>query len=122
MSNAAQPAGQRDRRVRLEKKTTTTSASGAQSVAWTAQCVVWASVLPIRGRERLDTYKVDAKVDTRIVVLATKTLRTGTITAAEWRVVDVLRGITYNIESVIEAGLRRETLELMCTSGSNDGR
>lgn len=115
-------AGRLNRRVRFETKTETQDAMGARTVSWVALCTVWGAVEPLRGREYLEAYKVATPVTTRITVRAGRDISAETLRPELHRAVDALRGTVYNIESVIESSLRREVIELMCTSGSNDGR
>lgn len=115
-------AGRLNRRVRFEKKTETQDAMGARTVSWAALCTVWGAVEPLRGREYLDAYKVASPVTTRITVRAGRDISAEILRPDTHRAVDVLRGTVYNIETVIESSLRREMVELMCTSGTNDGR
>lgn len=115
-------AGRLNRRVRFETKIETQDAMGARTVSWTPLCTVWASVEPLRGREYLEAYKVASPVTTRITARAGRDISAETLRPNTHRAVDALRGTVYNIESVIESSLRRQMIEIMCTSGTNDGR
>lgn len=111
-------AGKLRHRVRIEEKAGASTSTGFRSVSWTPKCTVWASVEPLRGREYMEAYKATAPVDTRIGLRALAF----ELKPDLHRIVHVGSGKAYNVQAVIDPALRGERLEVMCSTGSNDGR
>ena len=101
------PAGDLDRRIRIERQVRgEDSPGGEETYTWALVSIVWANVRPLRGRELFAAQQVAAKVDTRFRIR----WRTG-ITPERMRIVDD-QGRGYDIMAVLEIG-RRDGLEIM---------
>jgi len=93
-------------RVNLQRRTTTQSATGQPTVAWTTYAARWASVRPLQGREFMLAKQVAADVTTEI-----KLRYLGGVTAED----RVLFGSRiYDINTVINTDERNVELVLMC--------
>jgi SPP1 family predicted phage head-tail adaptor len=105
-------AGEFNRRVTLQTKSTTRAANGEEVVTWGDTATVWAFVEPLRGREFFAGAQMTDAVDYRVTVR----YRTGVV-----REMRVKYGTEYlDIVSVIEVG-KKVALELMCVSGVRNG-
>jgi SPP1 family predicted phage head-tail adaptor len=110
-------AGSLKNRVNIQRRVEVQSASGAKTIAWDHVCQVWADVRKLRGREFLAAYKETAPVTTAI-----KMRWPGfDLTPEGYRLVDVSSKERYDILSVIP-GRHQTDVELMCLTGSTDGR
>jgi SPP1 family predicted phage head-tail adaptor len=96
-------AGKLDRRITVERATTTTDAYGGEVATWVPLGTVWAAVEPISDGERFRAAEVAAQVTTRFRI------RWGLGVTVEDRV--VYDGRTYGIVGVKEIG-RREGQEI----------
>lgn len=106
-------AGRLDKRVTIQSMTATRNAIGEPVEAWADVATVWAAVEPVQGREFWEQQQVQSEVTTRIRIR----YRAG-VTAA-MRV--TYGGRFYNIKSVIDPRERHDEMQLMCSSGVNDG-
>jgi len=84
--------------------------------SWVPVTTVAASIEPLTGRERLSADQLQGETDTRIRFRWSP--RVAGITAA-WR--GRHGSVIYNIGSIADAKLRHRELELLCTSGVNEG-
>ena len=108
-------AGPMRERVKLQRPATGIDARGQASDEWVDVITVWGRVEPIRGREYFAASQVQAAADVRI------TIRYRTDIDATWRAVH--RDVPHALVSPpIDPNARKETLELMCTTGARDGR
>jgi SPP1 family predicted phage head-tail adaptor len=104
-------AGDLDRRVDLQKKVITRTSTGAEEWSWVSQRIVWASILPIRGREYMTADHLRSDIEVRIVMRYQRDLSV----ASTWRAVS--ENLVYSIKSIIQFRSDRKRLELMCTAG-----
>ena len=99
-------------RIAIEAATETADSGGGFADPWAAPRVVaraWASIEPLRGRERLQAQQLEASVTHKIVLRYRADLR------ASHRV--AFQGRVFNIRSVINVGERSRWLELLCEEG-----
>lgn len=100
-------AGRLDRRVALQRATTTQNATtGEQVRIWADEATVWAQVEPLAGSELFRAQQLEAKADTRFRIR----YRTGITPAETLRI--AYGGRYYDLRSVVELG-RREGLEIL---------
>lgn len=102
-----------NRIVSIQRKTTTTDSYGGQVATWTTYATVWASVMPLKGRELIAAQAAQSEVTTRI----------GMYYRADVRPADrILHGSNiYNIMSVIDPEDGHRELQIMTTTGLNEG-
>jgi len=103
-------------RIAVDEPIATRTAGGAESITWECVGNAWASIEPIRGREALIGEQVLADMDTRIKVRWSKSLDRMT---EKWRLRH--EGRIYNIKQVAHIALRRREIEIMASSGLNNG-
>jgi len=102
-------------RVKLQRPAAGIDALGQALDTWEDVATVWARVEPMRGREYFAAAQVQSTAEVRI------TIRHRTDIDATWRVQH--RGVAHALVSPpIDPHARKETLELMCTTGARDGR
>lgn len=94
-----------DRRALIESPTSTRDAFGAIVPGWTAVATVWASVIPVRGTERVAQ---GAQISTALYEVS---IRWRSDIAANCRV--TVDGRVMQIRSITEVG-RRVVTKLMC--------
>jgi SPP1 family predicted phage head-tail adaptor len=108
-------AGLLNQRILLQRPGAGIDARGQAEDAWVDVATVWARVEPMRGREYFAAAQMQATADVRI------TIRHRSDIDATWRALH--RGVAHALVSPpIDPHARRETLELMCTTGARDGR
>lgn len=100
-------AGELRKRVILQVKTVTRSASGEETITWSDHATVWASIEPLQGREYFTAQKEQSEVTTRIRIRFRRNI------TSEWRVKESVKRI-YLIETIIDPDERHRHLELMC--------
>jgi SPP1 family predicted phage head-tail adaptor len=96
-------SGRLDRKITLQKPTTSRDAYGGQATSWTDEATVWAQVQQQSGRELFAAGKL-AEVD------ALFKIRYRSDVDETWQV--VYDGRTYDIQSVKELG-RKDGLEIV---------
>lgn len=106
-------AGDLNRRITIQQRSSTPDSYGQQSGAWTDVVTCWAGIEPLTGRELLAAQAVNTE-NTHQVKLR---YRTG-ITAA-MRV--VYQGRLFNILSVIDPDTAHVALHLLCSEGLTQG-
>jgi SPP1 family predicted phage head-tail adaptor len=94
-------------RVMLEQVTRTADGQGGWTEAWGTLATVWAGVEPLRGVERYEAQKINAKISHKVVIRAL----TG-VTAAQ-RVKFGDRYLT--VEGVININEKNQTMEMYCS-------
>ena len=87
--------------------------SGEPDTSWADYLTVYASIEPLRGRELLLAQQLVSEVSVRIRMR----YRAG-VTAAMRA---VFEGVNYSILAVIDVELKHAELELMCSTGVNQG-
>lgn len=105
-------AGKLDRRITLQRATTTANSLNEPIQTWAAIATVWAAKMEVRDSERQRAAETAAVIDTRFQIRWSS--QVSDIDAAD-RV--VFGGRTFNILGVKEIG-RREGLELSCQARS----
>lgn len=112
-------AGKLNQQVAFDEPVEDQTSSGAETVTFTERIVVWASIEPLNGRERLQAEAITADIDVRI---RTRWLPLFDQVTAKWRARDVRRGTVYNISAPpanLESGDRE--VEIVANTGLNQG-
>jgi SPP1 family predicted phage head-tail adaptor len=102
--------------VEVDEPITSRASTGEELVSFERAFRARADIEPLTGREVLLLGGIEETFNTRIV------LRYSPTTArikAKWRLRH--RGTTYNIGSIVNTAMRDRELELLCSSGLNDG-
>ena len=107
-------AGNLDQRLTLRRRQSGVDVLGQESTSWTTLATVWGRAEPIRGREFFAAATVQSETAVRFTVRYRADLSPAD--QVLWR------GQAHDIQSVIDVGGRKETLELMCMAGVKDGR
>jgi SPP1 family predicted phage head-tail adaptor len=110
-------AGDLRHRIAVQAKTSTQDASGDPVDSWATLATIWGKVEPVRGREA--TYAGDqvlGEMDTRVTVR---------YSPASAQITQGHRlehqGSIFNVVSVAHVRLGKQTIEILCKSGVNDG-
>lgn len=106
-------AGDLRKRITIEQRSASQSASGEQSHAWTLVAVVSAAVEPMSGRELEKAQAVFAEVSHQVLIR----WRPGI--TAKMRV--SYDGRLFNIGAVIDENERHRQLTLLCVEGLSEG-
>lgn len=116
-------AGALRERVVIETAVDTQDSTTGEPVrTWSTLATVWASIEPLRVREALIANIVLSQADTRIRIRWARALANlGTKSRVRWTGVDGRNEVIYDVVSVIEPMVRRQELELICQSGTNEG-
>jgi SPP1 family predicted phage head-tail adaptor len=106
-------AGKLDKRVRLERQSEVQDEAGQPLEKWILVAPVWAEIKDISGREFLAAQASQSAVQTKIRIRYREGI------SASMRAV---HGSTvYNIEAALDKTGKRVELELMCSTGLNNG-
>lgn len=100
-------------RITIQVRSTTDDAAGEPALIWATFAAVWANATDMTGREYIAGQAITNVVTTTIIIR----YRAG-VTAA-MRV--VMRGVTYNIQAVIEPENKRREMHLMCVRNVANG-
>lgn len=114
MGVATPAAGSLDQRITLQQRVAGVGTLGQAAQSWTPVAEVWARAEPLRGREYFAAGQTQSEVTVRFTIRYRSGVTSG------MRV--VWRGQAYDIASVIEPQGARQVLELMCATGSGNGR
>lgn len=116
-------AGLLRQRVVIESAVDTQDSTTGEPVrSWAALATVWASIEPLRVREALIANIVLSQADTRVRIRwAAALANLGTKSRVRWTGVDGRNEVIYDVVSVIEPKMKRQELELICKSGTNEG-
>lgn len=107
-------AGQLRDRITIQVRSTVDNAAGEPTLSWTDFAAgIAANVTDMSGREYIAGQSITNAVTTTIIIR----YRAG-VTAA-MRVLS--RGVTYNIEAVIEPENKRREMHLMCLRNVSNG-
>ena len=107
------PAGRRDRRIRIEQKTTETLPDGTvRDTGWLLVRKMWAEIVPLRGREAIEAQAEQARFDTIIRTLWVEGITT------DMRIVGPDRQV-YDIVHIAPLGTRRG-LDMQCNARQGD--
>lgn len=109
----SKPAGKRDRRIKIERYTTTQNGLGEEIETWSALATVWANVVPISDGERIEAQQVNASISTRFTILYSTDV--DDVNPKDRIEYPVGSGTYYDIYGVKELG-RREGLEITATA------
>jgi SPP1 family predicted phage head-tail adaptor len=109
-------AGKLDKRLDIEQPITVQDAAGSPVITWLPIGTVWASIMPIKGREALTGNQILPIMDTRIKIRQHPLLASMN---EKWRV--TYNGVIYNIVSMAHTNLGNREIEIMCVSGANNG-
>lgn len=113
-------AGERDKRITVQKPATTTDANGQAVISgWTDVATVWASIRPISGREKLRAGAVGSTLTHTVCVLYQSKLMPP-LTVSAWRVKYGTR--IFNIVAAFSPNEAREEIIFSCEEGSLDGQ
>lgn len=113
-------AGERDKRITIQKPATSTDANGQAIISgWADVATVWASIRPISGREKLRAGAVGSTLTHTVCVLYQSGLMPP-LTVAAWRVKYGTR--TFNIVAAFSPNEAREEIIFSCEEGSLDGQ
>lgn len=105
-------SGRLSQRVSLARHVETTDDYGELMATTSTFAARWAAIEPIGGREYFTAQGANSQVSVRIRLRHDST--TATLTPGEIVTHD---GVTYDIESVINPGMKGEELVLMCRTG-----
>lgn len=98
-----------DQRVIVEAETASEDPGGGQATAWVFVAEVWASVVPLSGRETVSADQLQARVSHRV------TIRNRRGVAATHRL--KWNGTILNIRSAADPGPRALYRDLLCEEG-----
>ena len=107
--NGALKAGRLRHRVTLQSAADTADGGGGFTTVWSDVATVWASIEPLKGRERLFAQQLESPVSHRVTLRH----RSGVTTAMRVK----FGSRILNIRSVINAEERDRALELLCEEG-----
>lgn len=117
-------AGRLRHRIVLQTAVDTQDQTTGEPVrSWSTLATVWANILPMKGREIMAAANTPlAECDTRILIRWAPALANlGAKSRAVHLLADGRIDVYYDIVSVVEVQLKRQTLELMCKSGASEG-
>lgn len=106
-------AGKYRQRITIERLTQTVDDYGAPSGSWQTVGTFAASIEPISGREYFAAQAVQSEISTR--------LRLRYVVGILPSDRAIYRGITYDVQSIINREMRNIELELMCKSSGQAG-
>ncbi len=109
------PSGKRDRRVVIERYTTTYNTFNEPVEAWTTLATVWVSKEDVSDGERMRAAEVSSEITTRFTVL-----RSTTIADLNPKDRVLYDGKYFDIFSVKEIG-RRKSFEITAAARSDGG-
>ena len=109
-------AGKLNQRVYLQHRDPTLNAQKEQSKNWLMLTPngIWAQVAPLRGREFFAAAQQQDEITTRFRIRHRKGI------TAKMRL--LWRDVPYDIVTVIEVEAANEWIDLMCKTGTRDGR
>lgn len=108
-------AGELRHRISVQRPITSRNEIGEEVVAWETAAVVWAALVPISGRELLQSNQPLGEITTRVRVRWENAIAD---INPKWR---LLHGPTiYNVKSAFPKEMRRREIEIMCGSGMKD--
>ena len=113
-------AGELQRRVRIDRAIDTQDEAGDAVRTWSVFAPrLWAGIAPLRGTEGLVDGAIRADMATRIRLRYARAL---TILDPKFRIVDLWDGTIYNVISAIDIRTSHEYIEVMATTGLNEGQ
>jgi SPP1 family predicted phage head-tail adaptor len=106
-------AGTLRRQITIQSRSSTPDTFGQSVRTWSNLVTTWADIEPLSGRE----LEVARAVQPEVTHQVTIRYRTG--------LTDVMRivyqGRYFNINSILDVGMRHEILQMLCTEGLDDG-
>ncbi len=104
----------------IDKPVAFQNPTGEEEIRWTPWLRRWASIEPLRGAERAAADTIISTTDTRIRLRWTPGIER---INPKWRARHRVAGVDtiYNIDSIIDLDRRHEEVQLLCSSGSNNG-
>ena len=108
--------GRLSQRVTIERPVNTQGADGSYTTTWETVADIWASMMPLKGRERLIAKQTLAEEDIRIRMRRDPPVYDMDKT---WRL--TMDGVLYNIVGIINVDMANRELEVWCISGANNG-
>jgi SPP1 family predicted phage head-tail adaptor len=102
--------------VTIDEPVTSQDDTGEEIVQWQPYGKTFAAIEPLRGRELTILGGIQAASDTRIKLRWAPAFKRIT---PKWRI--RFQDTVYNIESIINVDTRYREMEVMCSSGVNDG-
>lgn len=105
--------GQRTRRVTIEAPSSTKDTSGQLVTSWAPIRETWAYIETLTGGEAIQAQAVVSQASVRIEMR----YRPGITAAMRARYGSQI----FDIGAVIDVDMRHETLQLLCTTGLNQG-
>jgi SPP1 family predicted phage head-tail adaptor len=109
-------AGKYNKRLTLSYPVKAESGFGDAVTSWSNLGTVWASIEPLKGRESMVASQLQAPQDHRICIRYHPALSS---MDATWRA--EYNGLVYNIVTPVNVNLANREIELMCSTGVNDG-
>ena len=100
----------RDHEVRVQRNTPTQSGSGFETEVWSTVKTVYAGIEPLEGREMFAAQTFLGSTSARIVMRYDPVFD---LKDTKIRLVDIVTGEVWEVESVIDKDNRRWALELM---------
>ena len=106
-------AGTLRHKVAIEQRSVTTDTYGGEVVTWLPFTTAWADIQPLSGREMIAAQAVQSEITSKVI------MRYIPGVLPSMRV--VFEGRYYDIQSVIDWGMRHQELNLMCSEGLSQG-
>ena len=104
-----------NKRVTIEQKSVTRAANGEEIVAWVPHATpVWASILPLRGREFFAAAQMQGAADIKVTIRYRPTVARDMRIVHQTPVMDIVAE-PINVKSM------NEWTELMCVTGVRNG-
>lgn len=97
-------ASRMNKQITLQSFTATSNSAGGYNTTWNIAATVWAEVKPISGREIFDADQIE---DTESVIFTIRYIDNASTNMRIQFLSDY-----YNIRSIINVGLKNETLEI----------
>ena len=101
-------AGRMREKIDLLQPVPARTETGAETITWNPFATVWAEALPLAGREYFDAKATVSEASTKF--------RFRFISGVSEKMRVRHRGALYDIENMINAGLRDRQIELLCAS------
>lgn len=99
-------AGKLNQRIELQSATTAKNTYGEDVKTWATYTTVWASVVPLSGRELIYAQQISSEINIRVTIRYAATVAVGH---------RVKYGTRYfDINAVIDREMKNEQIELMC--------
>lgn len=113
MTSVVIRAGELDRRVVLQQRSSSKDTYGQQVMTWTDVATLWANIRPLSGREMLTAGAINSELSHVVTIR----YRSGVTPAMRL----TYGGQVFNILSVIDPEMAHVSLELQCSVGLNQG-